>query len=384
LTRRHPFYQQLPALVRETGCQRIDLRPLTGDDLQTLVAARWPLPPADRQRLVAYLERHAEGNPFFTMELLRALEEESLLQRTPGGWALGALDRVVVPSLVRQVIDGRIARLGDQTRVPLALAAVIGQEVPLDLWARVAGLTDDAVLAIVEQAAEAHLLDPEPDGARVRFVHALTREALYDGIVAPRRRLWHRQVAEALAAQASVSPDVVADHFQRAGDARAWEWHVRAGERAQRAYAWLTATERFANAASLLAGVPNLERRRGRLLYRCGRLRRYSDTRQGIADLAAAERVAQHAGDRMLAADATYSLGLLRCFADEFGSGLAEMERGIVELEALPAAEARSSWGKAAWMADALPPRELTHAPNIDPAADRLMAAGIHHRRGGL
>ncbi|HET7092404.1 MAG TPA: AAA family ATPase, partial [Thermomicrobiales bacterium] len=72
LTRRHPFYQQLPALVRDTGCHRVDLRPLTGDDLQTLVAARWPLAPADRQRLVAYLERHAEGNPFFTMELLRA------------------------------------------------------------------------------------------------------------------------------------------------------------------------------------------------------------------------------------------------------------------------------------------------------------------------
>ncbi|HET7094016.1 MAG TPA: response regulator transcription factor, partial [Thermomicrobiales bacterium] len=76
--------------------------------------------------------------------------------------------------------------------------------------------------------------------------------------------------------------------------------------------------------------------------------------------------------------------GLLRCFADEFGIGLAEMERGIVDLEAVPAAEARSSWGKAAWMADALPPRELAHVPDVDPAADRLIGSGIHHRRGSL
>ncbi|HEU5434263.1 MAG TPA: AAA family ATPase, partial [Thermomicrobiales bacterium] len=295
LTRRHPFYQQLPALVRDTDCLRIDLKPLASDDLHALVATHWPLPPPARDRLVAYLERHAEGNPFFAMELLRALEEESLLRRVDGGWALGELDRVVVPSLVRQVIDGRIARLGEETRTPLALAAVIGQEVPLDLWARVAGLTEEATLAIVEQAADARLLDPEPDGARFRFVHALTREALYDGVVAPRRRRWHRQVAEALATQPGVSPDIVADHFQRAGDERAWEWHVRAGERAQRAYAWLTATERFETAAALLEDAPGLDDQRSRLLYRCGRLRRYADTREGIANLAAAERLANRA-----------------------------------------------------------------------------------------
>ncbi|HEU0113264.1 MAG TPA: AAA family ATPase, partial [Thermomicrobiales bacterium] len=89
LTRRHPFYQQLPALVRDTDCLRLDLRPLAHDDLDALVAARWPLPTPARDRLVAYLERHADGNPFFAMELLRAFEEESLLRRTPGGWALG-------------------------------------------------------------------------------------------------------------------------------------------------------------------------------------------------------------------------------------------------------------------------------------------------------
>ena len=154
------------------------------------------------------------------------------------------------------MIDGRVARLGEEMRQPLAMAAVIGQEVPLALWAEVAGLDDEALLTIVEQAVEAHLLDAERDGARVRFVHALTREALYEGVLPPRRRLWHRQVAEALMARRDPDPDAVAYHFQQAGDPRAWEWLVRAGERAQRAYAWLTAAERFAAAADLLGGCP--------------------------------------------------------------------------------------------------------------------------------
>ena len=92
------------------------------------------------------------------------------------------------PSLLRQVIDGRVARLGEETRRPLAMAAVIGQEVPLALWAEVAALDEEALLDIVEQAVEAHLLEAERDGTRVRFVHALTREALYEGILPPRRR----------------------------------------------------------------------------------------------------------------------------------------------------------------------------------------------------
>jgi len=187
-----------------------------------------------------------------------------------------------------------------------------------------------------------------------------------------------------LADEPNVNPDAVAFHFQQSGDARAWEWYARAGERAQRAYAWLTANERLGAAAALLEGVRGEEEKRARLLYRCGRLQRYSNTTEGTANLAVAERLASGAGNRVLAADARYSRGLLRCFADDFGLGLEEMEGGIIDLEQLPAREAESSWGRAIWMADALPPRDLADIPDIDPAAQVLIEAHTHHRRGGL
>ena len=197
---------QLPALVREADGLRLDLRRLDAAALRALVAARYRLSAADEARLVAYLDRHAEGNPLFATELLRALQEEALLRPADDGWTLGELDRVVVPSFLRQVIEGRVARLGEATRQPLAMAAVIGQEVPLALWAEVADLDDEALLTIVERAVDAHLLEADPDGRRVRFVHALTREALYAGILPPRRRLWHRRVGEALAAERAPRP----------------------------------------------------------------------------------------------------------------------------------------------------------------------------------
>src|SRR5215213_8484674 len=281
LTRRHPFSQQLPALVREAEGLRLDLRRLDAPALRALVATRYRLPAPDEVRLAVYLDQHADGNPFFATEILRALEEEGFLREAGGGWSLGEIDRVVVPAFLRQVIDGRVERLGEDLRQPLAMAAVIGQEVPLALWSHLASLDDEALLEIVEQAVEAHLLAAERDGARVRFVHALTREALYEGVLPPRRRLWHQQVAEAL--MASVSPDVdsVAYHLQQAGDPRAWEWLVQAADRAQRVYAWLTAAERLQAAIDLLAGIQGQELTRARLLYRLARLHRFSDPAGG-------------------------------------------------------------------------------------------------------
>ena len=365
LTRRHPFAVQLPALVREAEGLRLDLQRLDAAALRALVTARYRLLAADETRLVAYLEQHAEGNPLFATELLRALQEEGLLHPSDGGWTLGTLDRVVLPSFLRHVIDHRIARLGEATRLPLAMAAVIGQEVPLDLWAEVAGLDDETLLTIVERAVDAHLLEADPDGRRVRFVHALTREALYESVLPPRRRAWHRRVGEAVAADTRPDPDAVAYHFQAAGDPRACDWLIAAGDRAQRTYAWLTAAERLRAAASLLEDAAGQERMRGRLACRVAYLLRFSDPDGAIEALDIAARVATQIDDAVMAAEVRWLRGLLLCYADRFRSGLTEMIAGIEALEAMPAAAAQVPAAIEAWYADALPA-----STNIDADAD--------------
>src|SRR5918994_1977153 len=122
LSRCHPFAQQLPALVREAEGYRLDLRRLDIDGLRGLIAAKYGLAAVDEARLFTYLDQHAEGNPFFATELLRALEEDALLRHVNDQWKLGELDHVVVPAFLRQVIEGRVARLGEEVREPLAIA----------------------------------------------------------------------------------------------------------------------------------------------------------------------------------------------------------------------------------------------------------------------
>jgi DNA-binding CsgD family transcriptional regulator/tetratricopeptide (TPR) repeat protein len=336
LPRDHPLTQLLPVIIRESAAARLGLRPLRSADLLTLIAGRYHLSESDTSRLIAYLDGRAEGNPLFLGELLRTLEEEGLLRTEAHRWLLGDLTRVQVPALLRTVIEGRIGRLGEAARGLLAIAAVIGQEIPADLWMRVAEVGEAAILDLVERAGEARIVEETPSGDGVRFHHALIREAIYEGIPALRRRKMHRQVGEALAALPQADPDAVAYHFRQAADARAAEWLVKAGERAQRALAWLTAAERFDAAAALMEAAGRGAGERGWLLLRLALMRRFGDTAQAITHLNAAGQLATQADDRLLSAQVIFYRGNLHCLAGRLGEGVAEMADGIAALEALP------------------------------------------------
>lgn len=243
LDRHHPLHTLLPLLVREAPAVRLELRPLDISAVRALIDTRYALPEREASLLIGYLIARTNGNALFVSELLRTLEEERLLQREHGGWHLGTLAQAPVPRLLKQVIDARLARFSNEAVALLAVAAVIGQDVPLATWEAVTLADEEALIALAEGAAAANFLTAWDNGAGVRFSHALIRDALYESIPAFRRRRLHRRVGEVLAAlpisgYPPVNPDTVAQHFQRAGDPRAAEWLTRAGEAAEDDYAW--------------------------------------------------------------------------------------------------------------------------------------------------
>ena len=340
LPRDHPLHRLVPALVRESRATRVALRPLAEADVRTLVSAYHILPAAGAERLVRYLGERAGGNPFFAGELLWALKNDSVLIPAVDGWTLGPLEVVRVPTLLRQIIEGRLARVEDETRRLLAVAAVIGQEVPYALWAATAATNEDVLQTHTALAVEAALLDESPDGIRVRFRHTLIRAVLYETVRPWQRRRLHRQVAEQLAAHPHADPDTVAYHFAQAGDARAAGWFVRAGERAERAVALRTAGERYEAALAFLDSEdadPLLvsAAERGWLLHGAARTRRYSTPRQSLLALDEVDRLARDAGDTALAAVALRLRGLLDCYVGAVQIGMSEMAAAVTAIRAL-------------------------------------------------
>ncbi|HUG16158.1 MAG TPA: LuxR C-terminal-related transcriptional regulator, partial [Thermomicrobiales bacterium] len=344
----------MPLLVRESTPERIDLRPLEAPDIESLVAARYALNARETRRLVAYLQSHAEGNPFFVGETLHTLEAERLLRPEGSVWTLGDLEQAPVPALVRQIVESRLETLSEGTRQALSLAAIVGHAAPFDVLRAISGLDEDALLDAVELAIAARLVVATPDGLGLRFVHALVRETVYEAILPPRRRARHREIAEALLAAGDPDPDALAHHLQQAGDPRAIEWLVLAGERAYRAYAWRTAIERFDAAAQLMADDPDRARDCGWLLYRTGRMLRMSNPADGVERLVEAERVARSIGDDVLAAYALADRGLARCFAGDIRRGIDEMAAGVAALDELPPDHLSRDPSIATWVADAL------------------------------
>ncbi len=333
----HPLAALVPTLMREARAERLDLRPLDEAAIDTLVAGRYPLLHTDRGRLVRYLAARTGGNALFLAEVLRTLESEGVLRRESGGWAVGDLAAVPVPVLLRRVLGGRVARLGPETRRLLTVAATIGQVVPLATWAAVGEVAEDDLLDHAARASDARLVAIGTED--VRFAHALIREVLYAGAPPARRRKLHRRIADYLLAQARPDPDAVAYHLRQAGDPRAAEWLTIAGARAERAYAWLTAAERYEAALALLDAAGGMPGERAVLLATIAQLRRYADVQRAIGQMGEAARLAAEVGDRALAASCRFDQGHLRCLAHDLSPGLAQMEAALPALEALPEAE---------------------------------------------
>jgi DNA-binding CsgD family transcriptional regulator len=369
LNRSCPLYRLLPPIERETEATHIALPPLSPEEIQRLVAGSYRMRPADTMRLAAYLHEMTRGNALFVTELLGALAEQGLIRPSGDRHALSDLDHTGLPLRLRQVIDNRLAGLSEETRRQLATAAVVGPDVPFALWAEVFGADEESMLQVVEEAADAGLIEPASDGAAFRFVHALVHEALYESVFPVRRRVMHRKIAEALAARPVPDPDSVARHFHDAADDRAGEWLVRAGQRAELAGAQLTAVERYEAALHPLEQAGASSADRAWVLLGIALLRRMDDSWRALSHVDTAFRLAADAGDAVLSARVLLGRGLVRCYAGIIEDGLADLLAGLDAIGALPAEPVHRfrgavvntllNWGTAAyWLAIAGHPAE--------------------------
>jgi tetratricopeptide (TPR) repeat protein len=137
---------------------------------------------------------------------------------------------------------------------------------------------------------------------------------------------------------------MVAHHFQQASDPRAAEWLRNAGQRAERAYAWLTAVERYETAFSKLTeqGAPASER--AVLLYHIAHLQRYVDASKTVELMNEARQLALEAGEQALAARCQYVTGMVRFWLGDFAVSIAAMEQAANDFESLPQANRERLW----------------------------------------
>lgn len=325
----HPLFSMLPWLVRDLQPERLELRRIPTAALDRLVAGRYGLPDGEHQRLVSFLAEFSSGNPFYALEILRSLEIDGLLERHHTGWRLGDIVGFRIPALLRQIMNNRLAAQDEQARGWLEIAAVIGGEVPFALWSQVCATTTEQLSDAFTRARDLALVREVPGRASFEFSHALFREALYERLPLPQRLHWHARVAEALAASPQAPADRIAHHFQMAGDARAVDWLIRAGEEAQARYAWQAAIERYRQAIAGLEGVPGRANDLGWLWFRVGALARFQDAPAALEALDRSERLGVESRDRVLATFSRFISSLVRSFSATTDEPLCELHAAV-------------------------------------------------------
>ncbi len=235
----------------------IVLRELSESDIGALVIDVLGVEEAP-ERVVELALRKAQGNPFFTEEVVRSLIDAEVLRRDNGHWELVSdPNQAGVPDTIHGVIQSRIDRLGETERRVLQVASVIGRVFgvrvlggiyPYDdldgTLQRRLGRLGTVGLVLVEVA------EPEPV---YMFKHALTQDVAYESLSYARRRELHRRVGEFVEVQGgealSERPGFLAHHFFQG---RAWREALRyslvAGRKAQREYANEVAIAHFGRA----------------------------------------------------------------------------------------------------------------------------------------
>ncbi len=202
LSAAHPLTDTLAALVRERSVTRLALTGLEDHEVALFFeAAAGHEMDEVGMNLAHAVYQETNGNPFFVTEVLRHLAEtRAIVQDDSGRWLPAEdLAKLGLPESVRNVIDARAARLGDDAVRILTVASVLGQEFDVAVLADVLGSDEEVVLDVLEAAASAALTAEVKDGpGRFRFAHALVQHTLYDNVGVTRAARLHRSAAEAL------------------------------------------------------------------------------------------------------------------------------------------------------------------------------------------
>ncbi len=308
LTDAHPLKSLLPRLMREAPTTRLIVPHLRSANVAEMVTAQF-----GKGRQIDALSRSVyettAGNPLFVREMCRALVSAHAVRRMDDGWTVFSTTLPSPPETLQELVAARIARLDDETKHILEVAAIIGQAFTFPLLHHTLDLPEEAVLAGLEHAARARVI-AEDDAARdqYRFTHPVMHEVLYHMVLVTRRRQWHRRIGEAIEATGATDNDAAYDrlayHFGQAHDgARAVRYLTFAGDAAMRVFARASAIAYYEDALALMGGESSEERDR-LLLKLSGAL--------AFADPVRRQHYAEEALRGFLSRDDQFSAGQVR------------------------------------------------------------------------
>jgi tetratricopeptide (TPR) repeat protein len=246
----------LRTIQRSDSHLTLDLPRLTSNETATLARHLNPKD-ASNSIFVQRLFQETEGNPFFIVETVRALQETGGLQIP--------LPVAAIPNSIQRVIEARLDRLGTDSREALACAASIGRSFTYPLLQEILGDDSENIIDYIEEWLKRGLVDEGKQG--YDFRHDKFRQVTYAGLSRARREYIHGRIADVL--EHAIPPaDVttLAYHYSRSDQPlKALPFLAQAGEQALRLRSYHEARQFGLQAVNLLGQLPGPRQRSERI-----------------------------------------------------------------------------------------------------------------------
>ena len=166
-------------LRRPERLHRLRVRPLSMGALHTVLCDR--LGRSFSRPKMRRIHDISGGNPFYALELARAMDDDT------GG--VGAS----LPGTLAELVRARIGRLSDDARQALLAASCLADPT-VESVARATDSDSEQLLSILAEAEDEGIV--EIAGNRLRFAHPLLAHGVYSDATAGRRRAMHRRLAD--------------------------------------------------------------------------------------------------------------------------------------------------------------------------------------------
>lgn len=274
---RHPLQPLINEFQRDFGDIIVNLGQAEGRPLVKAILDSEPNRLGNSFREMLY--RQTMGQPLFTLELLRGMQERGdLIREADGYWVEGpALDWQTLPARVEAVVAERIGRLARPLRDILRVASVEGETFTAEVLAQVSESPPKALLANLsgELDRRHRLIQAQSivrvDGrlvSRYRFRHILFQRYLYSSLDQVEQVHLHESVGLALeelygSQQETMAVAVqLARHFQQAGIIEKAIYYLhRAGDKAIHLSACPEGIIHLNSALALLSELPDTPER---------------------------------------------------------------------------------------------------------------------------
>ncbi len=175
-----PAVQALESEVNVGRLTFFELGPLTEPEtLEALQSSIVVVPDDAIDHLVQRFFRVTQGNPLFLVELLRALWDRDILQKSKGSWSL-PVERIPpelpLPQSVREVLEDRFSALSEDARLLAGVLAGNGTRLSLNPLSEEGPLSPARAEEALGELGRAGIVAMESSG-RVVFTHDAVRES---------------------------------------------------------------------------------------------------------------------------------------------------------------------------------------------------------------